>query len=82
MSFRKEKKFRLSQSDILLTKSTLIKSGMITLHPNRVITSQYFDTKCHRIFSESEEGLLQKKIRVRWYNKENKQLTFEEKHIH
>ena len=80
MSFRKEKKFRLSQSDILLAKSTLIKSGMITLHPSRVITSQYFDTKCLRMFSESEEGLLpRKKIRVRWYNKENKQLTFEEK---
>ena len=52
MSFRKEKKFRLSQSDILLAKSTLIKSGMITLHPSRVITSQYFDTnvlECFRI---------------------------------
>ena len=80
MSFRKEKKFRMSYSDLALAKTKLLEMGMTKLHPNRVITSQYFDTRCLKMFSESEEGLLpRKKIRVRWYNSELKNLTLEEK---
>ena len=64
MSFRKEKKFRMSYSDLALAKTKLLEMGMTKLHPNRVITSQYFDTRCLKMFSESEEGLLpRKKIR-------------------
>ena len=80
MSFRKEKKFKLSSSDSVLVKSKLINSGMHELHPKRLITSQYFDTKNYKMFSESEEGVLpRKKIRVRWYNSSQDRLTFEEK---
>ena len=67
-------------SSFVLAKTKLLEMGMTKLHPNRVITSQYFDTRCLKMFSESEEGLLpRKKVRVRWYNSEFKNLTLEEK---
>jgi len=72
MSFRKEKKYRLSQSDLKTLKSNLISQGMTTLHPPRKINSCYFDTDDFKLFSDSEEGVLpRKKIRVRWYDDKN-----------
>jgi hypothetical protein len=80
VSFRKEKKFRLSISDSLMIKSKLIKNGMLELHPRRIISSQYFDTKELRMFRESEEGIVpRKKFRIRWYNGDKNNLTYEEK---
>ena len=80
MSFRKEQKFRVSSSDSLILKSKLLKEGMSALYPDRNITSQYFDTKDLEAFRQSEEGILpRKKIRVRWYNDDQKLLTLEEK---
>ena len=69
MSFRKEKKFRLSYSDMSELKEYLIVAGMTTLYPSRKINSCYFDTKDLRLYHESEEGVLpRKKIRIRWYD--------------
>ena len=69
MSFRKEKKFRLSYSDMSELKEYLIVAGMTTLYPPRKINSCYFDTKDLRLYHESEEGVLpRKKIRIRWYD--------------
>lgn len=69
MSFRKEKKYRLSYSDMLILKSHLSEHGMTSLHPSRLISSCYFDTQDLSLYEESEEGVLpRKKIRVRWYN--------------
>lgn len=69
MSFRKEKKYRLSYSDMLLLKSLLKDRGMTPLHPPRLISSCYFDTHDLSLYEESEEGVLpRKKIRVRWYD--------------
>jgi hydroxyacyl-ACP dehydratase HTD2-like protein with hotdog domain len=69
MSFRKEKKFRLSYSDMAKIKKLLLSAGMTTLHPARVINSCYFDTKNLFFYQESEEGVLpRKKIRIRWYD--------------
>ena len=69
MSFRKEKKFRLSYSDMTEIKKGLLLAGMTTLHPLRVISSCYFDTKSLVLYHESEEGVLpRKKIRIRWYD--------------
>ncbi|MDA7770049.1 VTC domain-containing protein [Candidatus Pelagibacter sp.] len=80
MSFRKERKFKMNSSDSLILRSKLLKKGMNTLHPDRMITSQYFDTKDFESFRQSEEGILpRKKIRVRWYNNNMQKLTFEEK---
>ena len=69
MSFRKEKKFRLSYSDMTEIKKSLLLAGMTTLHPSRVVCSCYFDTKNLVLYRESEEGVLpRKKIRIRWYD--------------
>ena len=69
MSFRNEKKFRLSYGDSYHLKSSLISLGMKKLYPDRKINSEYFDTKHLNMFSDSEEGILpRKKIRLRWYN--------------
>ena len=79
MSFRKEKKFRLSYGDMLLLKEDLLASGMKALYPPRNINSCYFDTKDFRLYSESEEGVLpRKKVRIRWYNQSDN-FTKEEK---
>ena len=68
MSFRNERKYRLSYSDATKLKSNLISLGMKKLHPDREINSEYFDTKELKMFLDSEEGILpRKKIRVRWY---------------
>ena len=71
MSFRKEKKFKLSQSELKLLKFSLIEKGMEVLYPKRIIKSCYFDTSNLKMFYQSEEGILpRKKIRYRWYNNE------------
>tara|TARA_B100000035_G_C20850165_1_gene487056 strand:- start:162 stop:752 length:591 start_codon:yes stop_codon:yes gene_type:complete len=73
MSFRKEKKYRLSFSDLSKLKSLLVNSGMTEIYPKRKIFSKYFDTLDLKMFNDSEEGLLpRKKIRIRWYNYESK----------
>ena len=69
MSFRKEKKFKLSKSELKLLKFSLLEKGMKVLYPKRIIRSCYFDTKNLQMFYDSEEGILpRKKIRYRWYN--------------
>jgi len=72
MSFRKEKKYRLSFSDLASVKKQLFQTGMVSLHPARLINSCYFDDSELKLFHESEEGVLpRKKFRIRWYNKSN-----------
>lgn len=69
MSFRKEKKFRLSMSDMFKLKNDLCKNGMKILYKSRIVNSCYFDTRNLTFHHESEEGVLpRKKIRIRWYN--------------
>ena len=68
MSFRQEKKFRLTQSDFNTLKNNLRLQGMETLYSSRKINSLYYDTEDHNMFFDSEEGLLpRKKVRIRWY---------------
>jgi len=69
MSFRKEKKFRLSLTEAASYKGIMNGVGMKLLFPSRLINSCYFDTRNFQLFIESEEGVLpRKKIRVRWYD--------------
>ena len=69
MSFRKEKKYRLSNYDLVLLKKILIQAGLKTLYPSRIIFSEYLDTDNLQMFLDSEEGVLpRKKIRIRWYD--------------
>lgn len=73
MSFRKEKKFKVTIQDSLKFKDQLIKQGMTRLYKRRRINSIYFDTVNLNMFFDSEEGTVpRKKIRVRWYNEEKK----------
>jgi len=72
MSFRKEKKYRLTKSDFYILSSELDTLGMKMLFKKRQINSIYFDTKELQMFHDSEEGVLpRKKIRVRWYDFSN-----------
>ena len=72
MSFRKEKKIKLTLSDQQLIKNNLLSYGMKVLYPARQVNSCYFDTKDLRFFHDSEEGVLpRKKVRIRHYNYEN-----------
>jgi SPX domain protein involved in polyphosphate accumulation len=69
MSFRKEKKFRVTVSDFHKFQDQLYQQGMETLFEPRLITSMYFDTVDLNMFHDSEEGVLpRKKVRIRWYN--------------
>lgn len=69
MSFRKEKKFRVTVSDFQKFKNQLYRQGMKNLFEQRIITSIYFDTVDLNMFHDSEEGVLpRKKVRIRWYN--------------
>lgn len=80
MSFRKERKFRLTAYDAKALRAQLIDKGMQSLHPDRKISSQYFDTRDLIAFEQSEEGSLPRfKTRVRWYNDDTSALTFERK---
>lgn len=73
MSFRTEKKFRLTTSEYFAMKQSLIIKGMKPLFEKRNVNSIYFDNSNLDMFSQSEEGVLpRKKIRVRWYNNYNK----------
>lgn len=80
MSFRKEKKFRLTVSDYYKFQNELFKQGMTELFKPRTINSIYYDTPDLRMFHDSEEGVLpRKKVRIRWYN--NQKNYFLEKKI-
>jgi len=75
MSFRKEQKYKLTYSDQKILKKIFFKRGMKLLYPQRSINSIYFDTSNLDFFSNSEEGVLpRKKIRVRWYDDNLKEI--------
>ncbi len=79
MSFRKEKKFRLSISDFHNIKNLLNSKGMSRLYVSRIVNSLYFDTPTLEMFHDSEEGVLpRKKVRIRWYN-DRKDFSIEKK---
>ena len=80
MSFRKEKKYKLTLSDQNVLKNKLIIKGMKLLYPKREVNSIYFDTNNLDFYLNSEEGVLpRKKMRLRWYNKDVKKISKETK---
>ena len=69
MSFRKEKKYKLSLFEFNELKDLLLKNGMQRIFDRRRINSLYYDTRLKDMFYHSEEGVLpRKKVRIRWYN--------------
>jgi hypothetical protein len=79
LSFRKEKKYRVTISDYHKFQDQLYNQGMLKLFESRFVKSIYFDTADLKMFRDSEEGVLpRKKVRIRWYNNE-KIFTLENK---
>ena len=73
MSFRIEKKYKLTKFEQKSLKEGLIMRGMKELYPKRAINSCYFDSHDLRCFYDSDEGVLpRKKIRLRWYENKKK----------
>lgn len=69
MSFRKERKYKLTIYEFNILKDLLVKKGMKKLYEPRKINSLYYDNELKEMFHHSEEGVLpRKKIRIRWYN--------------
>ena len=69
MTFRKEKKFRLTSYDSDSLKSKLLLQGMEPLYEKREVNSLYYDTNLYDMYHDSEEGLLpRRKMRIRWYD--------------
>lgn len=80
MSYRQERKYRLSNSDFLNFKQYVTGLGASKLYDSRIVTSIYFDTAGLRMFHESEEGLLpRKKLRIRSYGLGSKKFVLETK---
>ena len=79
MSFRKEKKFRVTVNEFHKFQNFLQRKGMQVLFRPRVVSSIYLDTADMNMFHDSEEGVIpRKKVRIRWYDK-NKKFTLENK---
>ena len=73
MSFRKEKKYKLTVFEFNSIKNYLLEKGMSVLHKSRQVNSTYYDTELLDMFYNSEEGVLpRKKIRLRSYNADYK----------
>ncbi len=69
MSFRKEIKYKLSNLNLQILKSSLLEDGMKYLYPKRKVTSCYFDTNNLDFFHESINGILPRyKFRIRSYD--------------
>jgi len=69
MSFRKELKYKLSNLNLQILKSSLFEDGMKHIYPKRKVTSFYFDTNNLDFFHESINGLLPRyKFRIRSYD--------------
>ena len=72
MSFRKEKKYRLTFFEFDKFKNLMIENGMKRLYKGRLVNSLYYDTELLEMFYHSEEGVTpRKKIRIRSYNTNN-----------
>ena len=68
MSFRKEKKYRLTCLEFDNLKNQMLEHGMCRLYKKRRINSLYYDTEFLDMFYHSEEGVTpRKKVRIRWY---------------
>ena len=69
MSFRKERKYKLTISEFDRLKNQLLRIGMENLFQPRKINSLYYDTDAYDLHHHSEDGVVpRKKIRIRWYD--------------
>jgi len=70
MSFRKEEKLHIHESQLLNLLNWLYKNEGYKLYETRIVSSTYFDNDNMQMFKDSEEGCVpRKKIRIRSYNR-------------
>ena len=61
MSFRKERKYKLTIYEFNILKDLLAQKGMKKLHEPRRINSLYYDNEQNEMYHHSEEGVLPRK---------------------
>ena len=70
MSFRKEEKLHIHESQLLNLLNWLYKNDGYKLYDTRTVSSTYFDNDNMQMFKDSEEGCVpRKKIRIRSYSR-------------
>ncbi len=80
MSFRIEEKLFIKKNFISDFKKFISSKSSEKIYNPRIIESLYFDNKNFEMYKDSLEGLTpRKKIRVRYYPDQNKELFFEKK---
>lgn len=80
MSFRKEIKLDIHKNKLFNFKNFLLKNKIIKIFEDRIVSSIYFDNKNFDCYEDSIEGSVpRKKIRVRYYNNDSKNLNLEKK---
>ncbi len=69
MSFRKEEKLHISESQLLNLLNWVYENDGFRLYDTRIVSSTYFDNDDMQMFNDSEEGCVpRKKIRIRSYS--------------
>ena len=77
MSFRKEEKIIISDTEISNLKSMITEKGFKIIYPPRKIDSIYFENLDLQCFYESEEGIVpRKKFRIKLNLEYFQNLTF------
>ena len=70
MSFRKEEKLHIHESQLLNLLNWVYKNDGYKLYDTRTVSSTYFDNDNMQMFKDSEEGCVpRKKIRIRSYTR-------------
>ena len=70
MSFRKEEKLNIHESQLLNLLNWIYKNDGYKLYDTRIVSSTYFDNDDMQMFKDSEEGSVpRKKIRIRSYTR-------------
>ncbi len=70
MSFRKEEKLNIHESQLLNLLNWIYKNDGYKLYDTRTVSSTYFDNDDMQMFKDSEEGSVpRKKIRIRSYTR-------------
>ncbi len=74
MSFRKEEKLNIHDSQLLNLLNWVYENGGYKLYDSRIVSSTYLDNDDMKMFEDSEEGCVpRKKIRVRSYHRNEHQ---------
>ena len=76
MSFRKEEKLHIHESQLLNLLNWLYKNDGYKLYDTRIVSSTYFDNVNMQMFKDSEEGSVpRKKIRIRSYTRKEHKIN-------